>query len=110
MRDHQRKKFLSGEMPLSSCSDAIWMYSVLSRRMRLKIARRCLPRYKQRFQRLRVKRCLTTLRQNLHHLPGVGTQTTVTNVSGGVNLDAQRDAHIGGDVVGYDKPRHLAVQ
>jgi eukaryotic-like serine/threonine-protein kinase len=32
-----------------------------------------------------------------------GTPTTVTNVSGGVNLDAQRDVNIGGDVVGRDK-------
>jgi hypothetical protein len=32
-----------------------------------------------------------------------GTPTTVTKVSGGVNLDAQRDVNIGGDVVGRDK-------
>jgi hypothetical protein len=32
-----------------------------------------------------------------------GTPTTVTNVSGGVNLDAQGDVNIGGDVVGRDK-------
>ncbi len=32
-----------------------------------------------------------------------GTPTSVTNVSGGVNLDAQHDVHIGGDVVGRDK-------
>jgi tetratricopeptide (TPR) repeat protein len=33
----------------------------------------------------------------------VGTTNTVTNVSGGVNLDAQHDVNIGGDVVGRDK-------
>jgi hypothetical protein len=32
-----------------------------------------------------------------------GTPTTATNISGGVNLDAQRDVNIGGDVVGRDK-------
>jgi hypothetical protein len=32
-----------------------------------------------------------------------GTPTTVTSRSGGVNLDAQRDVNIGGDVVGRDK-------
>ncbi|CAG0936702.1 Regulatory protein AfsR [Thermoflexales bacterium] len=32
-----------------------------------------------------------------------GTPTTATNISGGVNLNAQRDANIGGDVVGRDK-------
>jgi hypothetical protein len=35
--------------------------------------------------------------------PEAGTPTTVTNVSGGVSLDTQRDANIGGDVVGCDK-------
>jgi hypothetical protein len=29
--------------------------------------------------------------------------TNITNVNGGVNLDAQRDVNIGGDVVGRDK-------
>ena len=29
--------------------------------------------------------------------------TSVTNVSGGVNLDAGRDVTVGGDVVGHDK-------
>ena len=29
--------------------------------------------------------------------------TSTTNVSGGANLDAQRDVNIGGDVVGRDK-------
>ena len=32
-----------------------------------------------------------------------GTPNTVTNISGGVNLDAQHDVNIGGDVVGRDK-------
>jgi hypothetical protein len=32
-----------------------------------------------------------------------GTPNTATNVSGGVNLDAQRDVNIGGDVVGRNK-------
>jgi hypothetical protein len=32
-----------------------------------------------------------------------GTPITVTNVSGGVNFDAQHDVNIGGDVVGRDK-------
>src|SRR5512141_1569951 len=31
------------------------------------------------------------------------SSNSVTNVSGGVNLDAQRDVNIGGDVVGRDK-------
>jgi hypothetical protein len=31
------------------------------------------------------------------------TSTTVTNISGGVNLDAQHDVNISGDVVGLDK-------
>jgi hypothetical protein len=29
-----------------------------------------------------------------------GTPNSVTNISGGVNLDAQRNVNIGGDVVG----------
>src|SRR5512135_725113 len=33
----------------------------------------------------------------------VGRPSTVTNQSGGVNIDAQRDVAIGGDVVGGDK-------
>jgi hypothetical protein len=32
-----------------------------------------------------------------------GTTTAATKVSGGVNLDAQHDVNIGGDVVGRDK-------
>ncbi len=32
-----------------------------------------------------------------------GTPNTVTNISGGVNINAQRDVNIGGDVVGRDK-------
>ena len=32
-----------------------------------------------------------------------GTPTTVTSISGGVNLDAQHDVDIDGDVVGRDK-------
>lgn len=32
-----------------------------------------------------------------------GTPNTAANISGGVNLDAQRDVHIGGDVVARDK-------
>jgi len=35
--------------------------------------------------------------------PEAGTPTTSANISGGVNLDAQRDVTIGGDVVGRDK-------
>ena len=37
-----------------------------------------------------------------------GNPTTVTNTSGGVNLDAQRDVNIGGDVVGRDKVVSIA--
>jgi tetratricopeptide (TPR) repeat protein len=36
-------------------------------------------------------------------LPEVGTSATITNVSGGVNLDAQHDVNIVGDAVGHDK-------
>jgi tetratricopeptide (TPR) repeat protein len=38
------------------------------------------------------------------HEPDIGPQTTsVTSTSGGVNVDAERDITIGGDVVGRDK-------
>jgi len=36
-------------------------------------------------------------------VPAEAIITTITNVSGGVNLDAKRDVTIGGDVVGRDK-------
>jgi hypothetical protein len=31
------------------------------------------------------------------------SSTSISNVSGGVNLDAQHDVNVGGDVVGRDK-------
>jgi hypothetical protein len=37
------------------------------------------------------------------------TQNTVTNRSGGVNLDTQRDVNIGGDVVGRDKVTYMVI-
>ncbi len=40
--------------------------------------------------------------------PGEEQSRSVTNVSGGIELDAQRDVHIGGDVVGRDKIENIA--
>ena len=40
--------------------------------------------------------------------PGEDSSLSVTNISGGIELDAQRDVNIGGDVVGRDKVENIA--